>query len=66
MEALRQIYVRSLPICLSLLFCGPLLLFGSWSIIAIALVFQVDTGVPYFLDYVEDTDFYDGGPLCPV
>ena len=25
--------------------------------------FQVNTGVSYLLDYVED--IYDGGPLCP-
>ena len=40
------------------LYC-PLLLFSSWSTIA----FQVNTGVSYLLDYVEDC--YDGGPLCP-
>ena len=42
-----------------------LLLFGSWSINTIAIVFQVNTGVSYFLDYVEDI-YDDGGPLCPV
>ena len=30
--AFRQVYVRSLPTCLSLLCCGPPLLFGSSSI----------------------------------
>ena len=65
-----------LPLTSLLLFyycCGPLLLFGSPSTIyyilwlysiAIAIAFQVNTGVSYFLDYVQD--IYDGGPLCPV
>ena len=69
--ALWQVYVRSLPTCTSPLCCGPLLLFDSWSTIysiiiaiAMAIAFQVNTGVSYLLDYGED--IYDGGPLCPV
>ena len=42
--------MRSPPICLSFLFCGSLLFFGSWS----TLAFQVNTSVPYFLYYDED------------
>ena len=62
--SIMTVYMRSLPTCLSLLCCGPLLLFGSWSTTIIAIAFQVNTGVSYFLDYVED--IYDDGPLCPV
>ena len=43
------VYVRSLPACLSLLCCGPLLLFGSSS----TITFQVNTGVLAVLDSVE-------------
>ena len=50
---MTAVYVRSLPICLSLLCCGHLLLFGSWSTL-LAIAFQVNAGVSYFLDYVED------------
>ena len=42
--------MRSPPICLSYLFCGSLLFFGSSS----AVAFQVNTGVPYFLYHDED------------
>ena len=42
-------------------FCGPLLLFGSSSTKAI-ITFQVNAGVSYLLDFVED--IYNG-PLCP-
>ena len=53
--------MRSPPTCLSFIFCGPLLLFGSWSAI-IAIALQVNAGVSYLLDNVEDI-YDDGGPL---
>ena len=57
--------MRSLPPYLSLFFCSdPLLPFGSSSTI-IVIAFQVNTGVSYFLDYVENV-YDDGGPLCSV
>ena len=37
-----------------------------WPFVAFRLFvyFQVNAGISYFLDYVEDV--YDDGPLCPV
>ena len=67
-----------LPLTSLLLFyycCDPLLLFGSWYTIyyilytryyilyTIAIAFQVNTGVSYFLDY---EDIHDAGPPYPV
>ena len=69
MVALRQVYVRSLLICLSLLYyCSITVVaycfFAFRLLYTIAIAFQVNTGVSYFRDYVEV--IYDDGPLCPV
>ena len=46
----------------------PLTLLWSSPALRFFVYFQVNTGVPYFLDYVEDRckiDIYDDGPCKP-
>ena len=78
--ALWQVYEHSLPTCLSLLYysiillfcCGPLLLFGSWSINTIILYYIIIYSYSLSGEYrrlvllgsVED--IYAGDPIFPL